>query len=316
MNREEDELSDEFLIEAIAGGAMWAFERLHQRYGRRFYRLAYRMTSDHMVTEELVQDTFFAVWQSAASYAPQTGPARRWLFSIIYHRIVNHLRHERSHATVHVIPLQEVEAYEHFALADVWEQAWATVQSEELWAALQQLPAEQRAVIGLSYFEEWTHGEIARRCNIPLGTVKARIRLGVQHLKQILEQTEREQRSSCKMLFSRTTNRWQTSPRQAATVVVQRDESGCAAGYELCQDGSCGCFKYTQWEHLVEQIETFEFRGTAGNFTARKGRRARGEVCWYASTWGSAGKRNTYLGRPAHLTLARLEAMAKKLHEG
>lgn len=148
---EEDELSDEFLIEAIAGRAMWALERLHNRYGRRFYRLAYRMTSDHTITEELVQDTFFAIWQSAASYIPQARSARRWLFSIIYHQTINHLRSVSRHSTLQMVPLEEVEAYEHFALADVWEQTWATLQSEELRACLLQLPTEQRAAIELSY---------------------------------------------------------------------------------------------------------------------------------------------------------------------
>jgi len=73
---EEDEPNDEFLIDAIAGGAMWALERLCHRYRGRFYALAYRMTADKMVAEELVQDTFVAVWQSATSYAPQAGPVR------------------------------------------------------------------------------------------------------------------------------------------------------------------------------------------------------------------------------------------------
>jgi len=315
MNIEEDELSDEFLIDAVAEGAMWAFERLHNRYSRQFYRLAYRMTSDHTITEELVQDTLFAVWRSATSYSPQAGPARRWLFSIIYHQTVDYLRSERRRFMLQIIPLQEIEAYEQFALADVWEQTWATLQSEELHKCLLQLPAEQRTLIELAYLEGWTHKEIAQRCKIPLGTVKARIRLGVLHLRQILEQTEREQLSSSKMLFARNTNRWQTSPRRAATVVVQIDESGCAAGYKLCQNGSCECFKYTEWEHLIEQVEVFEFRGTAGSFIAQKDRRAHGHIYWYASTWGSAGKRKAYLGRSAQLTLARLEAMAKKLHE-
>ncbi len=86
---EKDELSDEFLMEAIAGRAMWALERLYHRYSRRCYTLAHRMTADTMVAEELVQDTFLAVWQRATSYVPGAGPVRGWLFSIIYHNTVN-----------------------------------------------------------------------------------------------------------------------------------------------------------------------------------------------------------------------------------
>src|SRR5947207_987810 len=141
---EEEELSDEFLIDAIAGRAMWALERLYGRYDRRFYALAYRMTADHMVSEEMVQATFFAVWQSAAAYAPQAGPVRSWLFSIIYHRTVDYLRSWHSRSTAQQVLLWEVEAYERFVLGDVWEQVWSSMQNEELHVCLMQLSTEQR----------------------------------------------------------------------------------------------------------------------------------------------------------------------------
>ena len=308
---EEDELSDEFLMDAIAGGAMWALERLHDRYSGRFFALAYRMTADHMVAEELVQDAFFAIWRSASSYAPQRGPVRNWLFSIIYHQTLNYLRSVRRHSTLQQVSWQEVEAYERFALSDVWEQAWSSIQSADLRACLMQLPTEQRAVIELAYFWGWTHTEIAQRCQIPLGTVKARIRLGVFHLRRALEQRGGDEKPP-----SGNANNGKARPRQAATVIVQAiEESGCVAGYELYREGLCRCFRYTEWERLVEQIETFEFRGVAGSFIARKERRVRGHTYWYAYTWGSAGRRKTYLGRTTQLTLPRMEAMARKLHE-
>jgi len=96
----KDELSDEFLLDAIAGKAMWALERLHDRYSKRFYALAFRMTGDHMVAEELVQDAFFTVWQSATSYSPQTSPVHGWLFSIIYHRTIDYLRSVKRNSTL------------------------------------------------------------------------------------------------------------------------------------------------------------------------------------------------------------------------
>jgi RNA polymerase sigma factor (sigma-70 family) len=306
---EEDELSDEFLIEAIVGGAMWAFERLCHRYKGRLYAFAFRMTADQMVAEELVQDTFLALWQNATSYDPQASPVRGWLFSIIYHHTVDYLRSLRRRSSLQQVQWQEVEAYERFALSDVWEQAWSSAQIAELHACLKQLPTEQRTVIELAYFEGWTNTEIAQRCKIPLGTVKTRIRLGVRHLRRALEQE-----GVGKTLSSNKYN-GEAKPRLAAQMFVQVTENGCAAGYELCGDKSCRCFGYTEWDRLIEQIETFEFRGAAGSFIARKEKRAHGCAYWYAYTWGSAGRRKTYLGRPADLTLARLEAMASKLYE-
>jgi RNA polymerase sigma factor (sigma-70 family) len=306
---EEDELSDEFLIEAIAGGAMWALERLCHRYRGRFYALAYRMTADKMVAEELVQDTFLAIWQNARSFAPTAGPIRGWLFSIIYHHTVDYLRSVRRRSTLQQVQWQELEAYERFAISDVWEEAWSSAQITELHACLERLPANQRTVIKLAYFEGWTHTEIAQRYQIPIGTVKARIRLGVRHLRKALEHEGASQ------LLPSNKNSKKSNLRQTAPVVVQVMENGCAAGYGLCGDESCRCFRYTEWERLIEEIETFEFRGAAGSFIARKEKRAHGCAYWYAYTWGSAGRRKTYLGRPAELTLARLEAMASNLYE-
>ena len=80
---EEDELSDEFLIDAIAGGAMWALERLYHRYSGRFYALAYRMTADKMVAEELVQDAFLCRLAKRHIIRSPSGPSSR--LALLYH---------------------------------------------------------------------------------------------------------------------------------------------------------------------------------------------------------------------------------------
>ena len=305
----KDELSDEFLIDAIAGKAMWALERLHDRYSKRFYALAFRMTGDHMVAEELVQDAFFTVWQSATSYSPQTSPVHGWLFSIIYHRTIDYLRSIKCSSTLQQISWWEVEAYEDFFLSDVPDQVWKSVQNAELRTCIMQLPAEQREVIELAFFGGLTHCEIAQRCHMPIGTVKSRIRGGISQLRRAIEKDEGENTRLCNMTNDKAKS------AQAASVIVQATKGRCLTGYELCREGSCKCFGYTEWEHLIEQIETFEFCGTSGFFTARKEKRANSCAYWYAYTWGTMGRRKTYLGRPAELTLARLENMAKKLNE-
>ncbi|HET7638151.1 MAG TPA: sigma factor, partial [Ktedonobacteraceae bacterium] len=75
-------LSDEALLNAIAGGAVWAMESLYQRYSQSLYSLVYRMVANQQVAEDLLQDVFLAVWRRAASYSPQKSTVRIWLFSI------------------------------------------------------------------------------------------------------------------------------------------------------------------------------------------------------------------------------------------
>jgi len=184
----QDEPSDEALLNAIAGGAVWAMDSLYQRYSRILYSLAFRMVADHQVAEDLLQDAFLAVWRRATTYSPQTGAARSWLISILHHRTIDYLRRVRRRSTIQEAPLEELELNESIAYPDAWDAAWQSVKSSHVRAALMKIPAEQRLVIELAYFQGWTHAEIAEGTQIPLGTIKARMRLGLLHLKEILIQ--------------------------------------------------------------------------------------------------------------------------------
>ena len=190
-----NDLSDEALLNAIANGAVWAMESLYQRYSRILYSLAYRLVADHQVAEDLLQDAFLAIWRRSTSYSPQTGAARSWLISILHHRAIDHLRRVRRRSTLQDAPLEELELDETTAFPDVWEDVWRSVKSSQVRAALMKIPAEQRLVIELAYFQGWTHTEIAEGVQIPLGTVKARLRLGLIHLKHALEQVGMDETS-------------------------------------------------------------------------------------------------------------------------
>ena len=183
-----NEPSDEALLNAIAGGATWALESLYDRYSRVLYSLAYRMVADHQIAEDLLQDAFISIWRRATSYSPQSGAAHSWLISILHHRAIDYLRGVRRRSAIQEAPLDEIELDETTAFPDVWDEAWQSVKGGQVRAALMKIPTEQRLVIELAYFQGWTHTEIAEGIHIPLGTVKARIRLGLQHLKHILEQ--------------------------------------------------------------------------------------------------------------------------------
>ena len=183
-----NELSDEALISAIAGGAVWAMEPLYQRYSRILYSLAYRMVADHQIAEDLIQEAFLSVWRRATSYSPQSGAARSWLVSIVHHRTIDYLRAVRRRSTLKETTWEEAEQDDRTAVPDVWDEAWRSVQSAQVRAALMSIPPEQRMVIELAYFQGWTHSEISAGCQLPLGTVKARMRLGLLHLKRELAQ--------------------------------------------------------------------------------------------------------------------------------
>jgi len=180
--------SDKALLNAIAGGAVWAMESLYQRYSRSLYSLAYRMVANQQVAEDLLQDAFLAVWRCATSYSPQTGTVRSWLFSIMRHRAIDYLRRVRYQSTIQEVLLDEKELHESITSPDTWDEAWRSVKSSHVRAALMKIPAEQRLVIELAYFQGWTHTEIAEGIQIPIGTVKGRMRLGLIHLRRVLIQ--------------------------------------------------------------------------------------------------------------------------------
>ncbi|MBE3559642.1 MAG: RNA polymerase sigma factor [Ktedonobacteraceae bacterium] len=184
------DISDEALIEAIADKAVWAMEMLYERYHRMLYAFVYHIVADHQVAEDLLQEALFSVWQRAASYSALNGSVRSWLISIVHHRAIDHLRRLQRRATLSQVPLEQIASIEGLASSDVWDAAWQSVKRDLIREALANLPPEQRMVIELAYFQGWTHSEIAEGCRLPLGTVKARMRLGLLHLKRLLEKKD------------------------------------------------------------------------------------------------------------------------------
>ena len=183
-----NDLSDEALLNAIASGAVWALDSLYDRYSRLLYSLAYRMVADPQIAEDLTQDSFLSIWRRATSFTPTAGTARNWLISILNHRAIDYLRRVRRRSVIQEAPLEEADFNETTAFPDVWDEAWRNVKSSQVRAALMKIPTDQRLVIELAYFQGWTHTEIAEGTQIPLGTVKARMRLGLIRLKRELTQ--------------------------------------------------------------------------------------------------------------------------------
>ncbi len=302
------EQSDEYLLHALACGVTGAMEPLYRRHSGLLFSLTYRMVGNHEIAEDLVQETFLAAWQHAGSYVPDEGTVRGWLVSLMRYHTIDYLRKLRRRACCKEFLWEEMEWENDATLPDVWEEVWRDEQGLRVREALLQLPVEQRVVITLAYFQGWTHIEIAQHCELPVGTVKSRLRLGLLHLKQALAQLYEDE-----MPASGDTQRRQARSREAVQVVVQKTESGCPTGYELYRNGTCKCFGYTQWDPLIEQIDVFEFHGAEASFTARKERRLNGQFCWYAYKWNGKCREKRSLGKSSELTLARMEDMSKRL---
>ncbi len=177
--------TDEDLIEAIASGDPEAIGALYSRYAPVVLRMAVQAL-DRSAAEDIVQDVFVAVWKNAHSFDPTRGPARPWLLQIAHYRIANELRRRSRRPQTLGDPDGERLVSLPDPGPDQSEQAWLAYKRETLARALEKLPPPQRQALGLAYFAELSHDQIARILELPLGTAKSRIRAGLRNLRVLL----------------------------------------------------------------------------------------------------------------------------------
>ena len=181
------ELSDDQIIDAIARQELGALEQFYDRYGKVAFSLAYRILGERGAAEDVVQDAFLSVWRQAKSYRKERGSSKTWLMAVVHHRSIDKLRSNASIGPT--VPIEDVP--EDFgAQPGVWQQVWSSLRGETVRKALERLPAEQKKSIELAYFSGYTQSQIANLMGVPLGTVKGRMRIGLQRLKSILEAPE------------------------------------------------------------------------------------------------------------------------------
>jgi RNA polymerase sigma-70 factor (ECF subfamily) len=174
--------SDDSLIASLAARDLTALAALYDRYGRIAYALAYRILGEPEAAEDVVHDGFISAWRGATSYRSERGNVRGWLLSIVHHRAVDVLRRK---TTFRPAPLEVAE--QRPADDDTAEEATRNVEHATVRAALEALPPAQRRTIELAYFGGYTHVELAQIMGVPLGTVKGRMRIGLQKLRRALE---------------------------------------------------------------------------------------------------------------------------------
>lgn len=182
------EQEDESLVRRVAEGDAVALEALYDRYGQPVYSLALRIVRDPQTAEELTQEVFVRLWRYAATFDPARGRFHSWLLGIAHNLSLNEVRRWQSRPQKADLPNDDDEhAYDPVdESADSAEAAWLNIRREAIVGAIKQLPEAQRRAIELAFFGGYTHLEIANMLGDPLGTIKSRIRIGMQRLKQLL----------------------------------------------------------------------------------------------------------------------------------
>jgi RNA polymerase sigma factor (sigma-70 family) len=175
--------ADRAVLVRLAEGELDALEDLYDRYKTMAYSIAYRITNDATLAEDVVQDAFLGVWRNAARYVEGRGSVKTWLLSIVHHRAIDAIRRRRP-----TTELPDVELPPPAALRapDVWAEVSAGLDAETVQRALATLSAVQREAIELAYFGGLTQQEICERTGTPLGTVKSRMRLGLLAMRRSL----------------------------------------------------------------------------------------------------------------------------------
>ncbi len=173
-------VSDGELLVAIAGGDRDAFVALYERYARAVLGLALRRLGDQGRAEDVVQETFAAIWRAAATYRPERGPGAPWLFAVARNATANQWRVKTD------IPAEIAEeASLELGPDESTEGAW---RSFCVHRSLEALTSEQRVVIELAYWQGLSQSEIAERLRLPLGTVKTRTRAALGRLAVALRE--------------------------------------------------------------------------------------------------------------------------------
>jgi RNA polymerase sigma-70 factor (ECF subfamily) len=183
--------ADRAVLVRIADGDLDALEELYDRYKTMAYSIAYRITNDVTLAEDVVQEAFLGAWRNAARYVEGRGSVKTWLLAIVHHRAIDAIRRRRPTTE---LPEREEVPPAALTLPDVWAEVSAGLDAEAVRGALSVLSDVQREAIELAYFGGLTQQEIATRTGTPLGTIKSRMRLGLLAMRRSLTGEEAVER--------------------------------------------------------------------------------------------------------------------------
>ncbi|MBK5220332.1 MAG: sigma-70 family RNA polymerase sigma factor [Thermoleophilia bacterium] len=183
IRREKAErLADEELMPLIGEKDPEAFEVFYDRHGGVAYSLAYRIVGERAAAEDVTQEAFISLWRSGARFDSTRGSVRSWMLSIVRNRAIDQLRSKAGKAPKLAFDDDAIlEQRPSEELTD--DEAMRRETASAVRGALGQLPGDQSKVIELAYFGGFSHSEIARMLGVPLGTVKGRMRLGLEKIR-------------------------------------------------------------------------------------------------------------------------------------
>jgi RNA polymerase sigma-70 factor (ECF subfamily) len=180
-----EHVTDDELLARVRDGDESALGALYDRYHGLVMALGYRALGDRAAAEEVLQEVFLSVWRRAETFEPTRGSARVWVLSLARNRTIDRLRRKR--AAPQERALEDREDFTDTRFPGVFEEAYASLQRDQVRRALSGLPDEQRQIVELAYFAGQTQQQIATGLGVPLGTVKSRTRLALDRLRGLLD---------------------------------------------------------------------------------------------------------------------------------
>ena len=177
-------LADENLISFVGQGDAEAFTTLYDRHSHAAFSLAYRVMGERQAAEDLAQDAFLKLWCSAESYRPERGSVRTWILSIVHNRGIDQIRSQASRRRMQ----QKIEASAPRSQpSEAFAETWKNSQRDQVTEALGTLPPKQLKILELAYFSGYTHLQISELVDVPLGTIKGRMRLGLKKMRDCFD---------------------------------------------------------------------------------------------------------------------------------
>lgn len=172
-------VGDDLVMQSVKAGSAVAFGVLYDRYCDRAYRVAWSVCRDQGRAEDAVQETFISIWKTRTTYEDH-GKVASWVLTVARHRAIDIARHDTWQAAHRTEDDGLEVVHDPRGVAD---RVLARAEARDLMRLLAGLPPLQREVIALAFYGQLTHSEIATRLDLPLGTVKSRLRLGLRRLR-------------------------------------------------------------------------------------------------------------------------------------